>query len=203
MSQNLCSVAKCDNPSRTRGMCKKHYIRQWRGQPLDMPSSKDDRPAIIEGNIAKIPLGINAKHGYALVDKEFAHLADSKWTYSLRNAVVRDRGEKLHHVILGKPEKGMVVDHINRNPKDNRKSNLRFVTLAKNAQNISPQKNNTSGYRGVWCEHGKWKAAIKVNYKKISLGTYADIKEAARAYNRAAEQYFGEYAVLNKIEEAV
>lgn len=158
------------------------------------------RPAIIEGDVAKIPLGIDGKYGYALVDKSDASISDYKWTLSKRGYPVKGGGVTLHHTIVGKPEKGLVVDHINRNRLDCRKSNLRFVTRHQNAQNIGKQKNNTSGYRGVWkTQNNTWAADIKVNYKKICLGRYLEIEDAARAYNKAAKQYFGEFAVLNEI----
>lgn len=159
------------------------------------------RPAIIDGNTARIPLGEGAKYGYALIDSELAYLSEAKWTLGKRGYPVTSNGVTLHHTIMGKPEKGMVVDHINRNRLDCRKSNLRFVSYKENAQNISTQKNNTSGYRGVWFRKDtkKWVANIKVDYKKISLGNYIDIEEAARAYNKAAIKYFGKNAVLNEV----
>jgi hypothetical protein len=159
------------------------------------------RPAIIKGSTAEIPLGKDSKYGYVLVDKEDAHLSDMKWTLGKRGYPVTGSGITLHHTIMGKPEKGMVVDHINRDRLDCRKSNLRFVSYFENAQNISKQKNNTSGYRGVWFrkDTGKWAADIKVNYKKLSLGCYEKVADAAKAYNIAAKQHFGENAVLNKV----
>ncbi len=197
----ICSHEPCENLANSGKYCNTHYMRAWRGQPMDRVTSRTPRPAIIEGDVAKIPLGINAKDGYALVDKEFAHLDKHKWSWSLRNSVVKDKGDKLHHLIMGKPPEGMVIDHINRDPKDNRKANLRIVTLHQNAQNISKQKNNTSGFRGVWYRKDlkKWQADIKVNYKKLYLGIYKSKEEAALAYNEAAIKYFGEYAVLNEV----
>lgn len=202
MSLSYCKHEGCNNPKNAgRGYCKTHYMRFWRGQDMDKPSPKDPRPAIIEGDIAKIPLGVNAKYGYTIVDKYFAHLAKSKWTLGKRGYVVTKNGATLHHAIIGKPNKGMVVDHINRDKLDNRKENLRFVSYYENAQNISKQKNNTSGYRGVWYrkDTGKWSADIKVNYKKISLGCFEKIEDAAIAYNMAAKRYFGKNAVLNEV----
>lgn len=196
-----CKHGSCENPASGRGYCRTHYMRWWRGQDMDRDTNREPRPAIIENDIAKIPLGIKAKNGYAIVDKEFAYLDKYKWHFSKRNAVTRDRGDKLHHEILGKPPEGMVIDHINRDTRDNRKANLRLVTQVENARNISPQKNNTSGYRGVWYRKDlrKWQADIKVNYQKLYLGIYKTREEAAIAYNKAAIEYFGEYAVLNDI----
>jgi len=198
----ICKHPPCDNVKNGGyGYCKTHSMRHYRGQDLDMDSPKNPRPAIIEGDIAKIPLGINAKQGYAIVDKEDAWVDKQKWSLSKRGYPATGRGATLHHAIMGKPEKGMCVDHINRDRLDCRKENLRFVSYSENAQNISKQKNNTSGYRGVTKikPSGRWHAMVKVNYKNIHLGNFIDKEEAARAYNKAAKQYFGEFAVLNEV----
>lgn len=196
-----CILDYCDDVRRGGVYCRTHYMRAYRGQPLDRVTRKTKRPAIIEGDTAKIPLGILAKDGYSIIDKEFAHLDKYKWSLSIRGYVTKDRGDYLHHMIIGKPQKGKAVDHINRDRLDNRKENLRIVDYFQNAQNISIQKNNTSGYRGVWKKGNRWQADIKVNYKKLSLGSYATKEEAALAYNKAATEHFGEYAVLNIIKE--
>lgn len=63
-------------------------------------------------------------------------------------------------------------------------------------------KNNTSGFKGVSWNRGmkKWSAQIQFERKNVRLGFFVDSKEAARAYNRAAKQYHGEFAKLNKIK---
>lgn len=79
------------------------------------------------------------------------------------------------------------VDHINHNTLDNRRSNLRVVTRAKNLQNLTPRKRTSSPYRGVsyykpnpkW-KAAKWRAHITVNGKFISLGYFDDELEAAK-----------------------
>lgn len=93
-------------------------------------------------------------------------------------------------------------DHINRNRLDNRRCNLRPVTLSQNNCNRGIPSNNTSGYKGVWFDkcRGKWRGDIRVSGKKISLGYHDDPKEAVKAYNEAALKYHGEFAVLNEIK---
>lgn len=59
--------------------------------------------------------------------------------------------------------------------------------------------NNTSGYKGVSRDRGRWRAYIRVNYKQIHLGNFRTKEEAARRYNEAALKYFGEFAELNEI----
>lgn len=95
---------------------------------------------------------------------------------------------------------GQLVDHINHNGLDNRKANLRLATAAQNARNRQKCKSKkTSKYKGV-CWHKrdkKWTGRILVNSKSIALGYFEDEKEAARAYDRAARKYYGEYAEPN------
>lgn len=106
----------------------------------------------------------------------------------------------IHNLILVKKD-GLMIDHINRNTLDNRKCNLRYATYSQNSINRKLQKNNTSGYRGVhWFKiTKKWKAKITCNKKRIYLGYYKSKIEAAKAYNKAAKKYFGEFAVLNNV----
>jgi hypothetical protein len=79
------------------------------------------------------------------------------------------------------------IDHINRNPSDNRIANLREATCAENAQNKARPRNNSSGHIGVTWDKatGKWLAQIKHKGKYQGLGRYADIKDAATAYQEA------------------
>ena len=112
--------------------------------------------------------------------------------------------EKMHHVIIGKAPKGMVVDHINGNKLDNRRCNLRFVTIQQNAFNSEKKTYNrqvSSQYKGVYWRRNrnKWTSYITVNGKKHYLGLFVNEKDAAEAYNKAAKRLHGEYAKLNQI----
>jgi hypothetical protein len=100
----------------------------------------------------------------------------------------------LHRFIVSCPV-GMQVDHINGDTLDNRRSNLRICTITENNRNCHKYKNNTSGYKGVhWDkEKRKWRAAIKVNKKIISLGRFDDPEKAYEAYVAASKKYHGEF----------
>lgn len=101
----------------------------------------------------------------------------------------------LHHVVKAKPAKGYVTDHINGNGLDNRKENLRFVTIAVNNQNRRKQFNNTNGYVGVFQNRKNqinWYAHIHIstnNSRRIHLGTFQTIEEAAQAYDLAVVEH--------------
>jgi len=87
-------------------------------------------------------------------------------------------------------------DHINRNPLDNRRINLRPAKQSDNVKNKSLQKNNTSQVIGVGYmkKIGKWRARITVNEKPIYLGVYEDKTDAIKARLKAEKEYFGEFA---------
>lgn len=115
----------------------------------------------------------------------------------------RKMGIYLHQFILGK-QGSQIIDHIDGNPLNNAKSNLRFATRSQNAANTScvTLSRNQSGFRGVsWAKKcNMWRADLSVNAKKMWLGYFTDKLEAAKAYNEAARKYHGEFATLNPIE---
>lgn len=110
---------------------------------------------------------------------------------------------RIHRLLLGATDPKIQVDHINGNKLDNRKKNLRLATNQQNQYNVGLRKDNTSGYKGVsWYKKGKkWHAAIRNGNKSIHLGYFKTAVEAARAYDKAAVEFFGEYAYLNFPEE--
>jgi hypothetical protein len=108
-------------------------------------------------------------------------------------------GVYMHREIM-KPPRGVLVDHISGDTLDNRRANLRLVTLTQNNQNRVPRRDHKRGsYKGVtWCRRqGIWMARIGAGGKYIFLGHFADEKEAAEAYDRAAPTHHGAFARLN------
>uniref|UniRef100_A0A6M3KBR1 Putative HNH endonuclease n=1 Tax=viral metagenome TaxID=1070528 RepID=A0A6M3KBR1_9ZZZZ len=114
-------------------------------------------------------------------------------------ATVSGRSVYLHRFVL--PHTLPRTDHINQNTLDNRKSNLRPATYSQNGANRKLNKNNASGFRGVHFEKftQRWRAQIQVEGVHIKLGRFSTPELAAREYNSAATEFFGEFAVLNKI----
>lgn len=115
------------------------------------------------------------------------------------------RGAKhryLHCAVMGGPPSGMEIDHINGDSLDNRRENLRFCTRAQNQCNLRKRSSATSSkHKGVSKDRrrGKWEAQIRLGGKKKHLGYFEQEIDAARAYNAAARELFGEFARLNNI----
>lgn len=96
-------------------------------------------------------------------------------------------------LILDVDDLGLEVDHINGNPSDNRKLNLRIVSHLENMQNKKIYKNNASGIIGVsQRRNGKWYARIMVDGNEMWLGTFETKEDAVAARRAAEEKYFGE-----------
>ena len=150
-------------------------------------------------------LFINKGKTETFIDDDVYEWASKLNWRTTRNYVNRtDKNNKyvsLHRLIVG-AKKGQYVDHIDGNPLNNIRQNLRLCTNAENCRNRKiNSKNNSSGAKGVWKRtDGRqkcWSAEITVNYKKIKLGNFYIKEEAINAYNMAAIEFFGKYAKLN------
>lgn len=134
----------------------------------------------------------------ALIDDCDAHLAAWPWYASYSKSIdgyypygyfrffdggKRWQGVLLHHAILGKPIDARVIDHINGNPLDNRRSNLRIVTRAENSAN-NPTRRSGGGlsrFVGVRpCGRG-WRAEVTRKGTRIHLGVFPTDEDANAA----------------------
>lgn len=150
-------------------------------------------------------------------DDDFARLASYRWQPSkIRQhirvcRIVKIDGKRttlyMARDVINAP-RGKYVDHINGDNLDNRKCNLRICTNSENLRNRSKNKTNTSGYKGVYKnkdtytkvnKNKPWKVLIMTKGNSKFIGTFKTKKEAAKAYNKAAKKYHGNFAYFNKI----
>lgn len=144
--------------------------------------------------------------GYVtVIDDEDAHLAsfkwlaavrkykDTTWVYAKRQRVEGGRVKwiGLHQLVTNAPD-GMIVDHIDGDGLNNRRSNLRIVTLAQNQQNRrGATSRSKSQIRGVYFDKGssKWRAQLKVNRRTIWSARFSDIESASRAVSEMRSKH--------------
>lgn len=141
----------------------------------------------------------------ALVDDEdFEQLSKYKWFvvfdgHNWYAATKKERRQLRMHNFLMQPTTGMEVDHEDRNSLNNQRSNLRVCQHHQNGCNRGRQSDNKSGFKGVcWRKRElRWCAQITALQVVKWLGLFDDKREAAKAYDRAAERTFGKFAVTN------
>ena len=156
-----------------------------------------------------IPL---TKGQVAMVDDEdYSSLSQYAWqaydngnTWYTTRVEVNGNGKLIKvymHRQIMRASQGRQVDHIDHNGLNNQKANLRLCSCSENLRNMRPRK-GASEYKGVYREksNGKWIAQIREG-KGFALGTYSSEEDAARAYNIAAKERFGEFALYNNIPE--
>jgi len=146
--------------------------------------------------------------GIALVDDEdYEMLNQYKWHLDPFNYALTDfyidnkKTTKYMHLFIINSSEGFEIDHIDNDGLNNRKGNLRIVTHQQNMMNKRKIKLKTSKYKGVHLhtQNNKWQATIMLNRKSIYIGLFESEIDAAKAYNKAAKELFGEYANLNEV----
>lgn len=140
----------------------------------------------------KIPLANNK--GEALIDDaDFLAVSQYKWysgkagknTYVVR---YKDYSTESLHRFLMKPDRGMVVDHINRNPLDNRRCNLRVCTHQQNLWNQGKRSKFKNPYKGVYKNGSKWQVLIETDKKTKYFGTFVTPEDAFAKHNEVISQ---------------
>lgn len=142
-------------------------------------------------------------------EEDYEHLIQFKWCKSDQDYVcskINKKSWKLHRYImielLGNDiTPKQPIDHINNNPLDNTRENLRIVTISENARNQKKvlKENTTSKYIGVSKNNNIWSAEIRLNHDKL-YASYVDEIHAAYQYNLWVEKYNLKTAKINDIE---
>jgi len=107
---------------------------------------------------------------------------------------------QMSHVVMGKPPKGMMWDHVDRDTLNNRRSNLRLATNSQNQANTGPRR-GSSRYKGVsWMKSkGRWMVQFRHEGQDHFVGYFHDEHRAAVAYNQAVLKIVGEFAYQNLV----
>lgn len=192
-----CSVCGKECKQLRRGMCAKHYYhfmkygecKRTRFDPNEIVEYDDYAEMILYDRQGK-------EKARALIDLEdIDKVKNTKWCLLSKIGYVCDSDKNyLHRLVMDCPD-NKVVDHINHNKLDNRKSNLRICTQSQNMMNKRKQCNNSSGVTGVYLDkkYNKWQARIIYNKQIIHLGYFNTKEEAIEARRQAELEYFGEY----------
>lgn len=196
-----CKVEDCDTHCKGGGYCNKHYLQVRRHGQLLETTRFDIRPSTIDGAVAKIPLGINAKNGYAIVEAADSWVGKYRWYLNANGyPMTRIDGEctLLHKLLLDRVNKSY-IDHEDGDKLNNRRSNLRRCTQSENMMNSRIRTDNTTGYRGVWfsTREKRYIAEIMARGKKYRIGTFTTAEAAAVARDAKAAILHGEFARLN------
>jgi len=132
-------------------------------------------------------------------------LLDYAWQKLLNGYVSRKFKDKQHHylhriimerILNRSMKRGEIVDHINQDPSDNRRENLRVATHSQNHANTFANRNSKSQIKGVYYDEKRkrWDAGIRVNYRTIHLGRFKNKSDAIQARRDAEIKYFGKFA---------
>lgn len=135
--------------------------------------------------------------------KKFCWFKDNSTGYIRSRLPISGTKISLHRIVMG-AEHDEIIDHINHDLSDNRKSNLRKCTKAQNSANSVMRIDNKSGCPGVWYDkkRNKWFAQISVKNKRINLGRFNTREDAIVAKHEAQNKYFKEFSYLNSVKQS-
>jgi hypothetical protein len=204
---NCCFSTYATSAGRAALICrqKKGSEGRWNIRPL-RGRCANFYPSRVAHINSRAPRLIPLTRGlFAIVDAEdYPRLSRYTWfaegTCKNFYAVRKENGKsiKMHREIMNAPDH-LVVDHIDHNGLNNRRENLRVCTFAENCRNLRSSRHKTSKYKGVhWRKRcKKWAAQITCENKSYHLGYFTDELAAAKAYDKAAKKYHGDFASLN------
>lgn len=112
-------------------------------------------------------------------------------------ARIEGKDKYLHRIVTGENDIDIVIDHINGDPLDNSRCNLRKASRSQNSFNRVKSSNTTSKYKGVSQVNGKWQAYIKMDGVKHVIGHFDTEMEAALHYDYNAKKNYGKFVHPN------
>lgn len=204
-----CLSTGCEKNSHSSGYCPRHYY-SWKryGDPL-------------KAKVKRVKCNFKKLKDYSLIEltndkwakcsnEDLEFLLQWVWRSHLKNnywSVVSKDKKTREHLIMSRviakrvfgDIENKVVDHINRDPMDNRRENLRLATHSQNHMN-SDRSHGSSRFKGVSLHAcGKWITQICIDGKVKRSKLFIEEIDAARQYNEWAKELFGEFAYFNQV----
>lgn len=174
--------------------CNKHYLRMRNNGTPELIGRKTKNTYQDCGAFVRVTTTSGKSF---IVDKnDVAAISGHTWCISVTGYAVSNIGgkvQKLHRFLLSVPA-GMVVDHINGDPLDNRRENLRICTKKENSRNLKKKPGDSVSTGVQQKKNGKYRARIMVDRQEIAIGTFDTAEEAIAARRKAEAEYFGGYA---------
>lgn len=216
MDKGTCIIDGCGRGAQKRRWCSMHYQRGKADGSITNATVEELAWENVDSSATPPPCPLGAKlipltdgTSFTIVDEaDYNWLMQWRWWpqsdgYAYRHSYApNDAGYMkysgvvlMHRIIMDTP-KGMDTDHINRNPLDNRRCNLRITDRTQNNFNSGVHVNNTSGHRGVsWNKRTKsWRAYIGGSKGRVELGRFKNIEDAIAARLAAEETHIDKCA---------
>lgn len=177
--------------------CNKHYLRMKNNGTVELLGRK--RTSIVQDHGDGNATVTTAKGQIILIDTTDIKAAERySWCISKTGYAVANIGgkvTKMHRYLLSVSAPQLVVDHINGNPLDNRRSNLRICSAAENGRNLKRKATNTSGYAGIRVtKNNRYNVRITYNGEERHIGNFINLDDAVKARKQAELKYFGAFA---------
>lgn len=187
-STRRCSVEGCLREAYKRGICNTHYIRiRKHGSPLSLDERKSTdeyiaayiRDRTTQDGECIVWTGTRETNGYGVARISGVSSRAHRLTWEMKHGPI---------------PAGMVIDHLCHNRACVNTDHLRVVTQKENTRNLrGAHRDSLTGVRGVTWDRRrkKWAASIGVDYRRIHLGRFDSLEDAAKAAAEAREFFFG------------
>jgi hypothetical protein len=199
----VCRTKNCGLPAISKELCFKHY-NQMNNKGYVYRSRYEPNIFEVDGDICFIHTfdnNGNLKNKVKIDVDDIEKVRPLKWCVGNHGYAENVKTKTLlHRIIIESIPVGLEIDHINRDRLDNRKSNLRIVNRAQNAINSSLCSTNKTGFKGVcWVKRcNKYVVQLNKNGVRVYYGHFDDKVEAAKMYDIAAIEFFGDFAATNE-----